>query len=141
MYLFVCLCESIQRSEDNMGESLLFFYHMGFRRLDSGHQAWQQVPLPAEPSCWLLKVFIYLYTYLYFNCFWKDYLFISCYFVYVGGAGQGEHNTTWRILFFTIRWVLEIEPRSLGLLVKSHLTDSVNFFFKAMLKSIWYSHL
>jgi hypothetical protein len=59
-----------------------------------------------------------------------------CYFVYVGGAGQGEHNTTWRILFFTIRWVLEIEPRSLGLLVKSHLTDSVNFFFKAMLKSI-----
>lgn len=51
MWVWVCECVY------NFLESLFFFHHV-YGGSNSGHQAWQQAPLPTEASHWLIHCFL-----------------------------------------------------------------------------------
>ena len=48
--MFSCAAWLMWMSEDSFGN--LFLLLLGFVRLSSAHQPWQQAPVPAEPSHW-----------------------------------------------------------------------------------------
>lgn len=50
VYGYIHAIACVWRSEDNSRDSLLTFHYTGSWGLNSGHQAWRQVPLIVKPS-------------------------------------------------------------------------------------------
>lgn len=66
--LGVCICAFatvlMWKSEDNLQEKVLSFYHVVLR-----HRAWQQTILPTEASHQLIHLFIFHFSFLFFFFF------------------------------------------------------------------------
>lgn len=117
-------------SEDNIQESALSFYLVGpWDWTEVSHQSWQQVPLPSEPSCWLI-LFLQLVSFLYpgpllwgpvytrkcsttelYSPALSTYFFLSVTFSAVPGRYENWVNVcwknTWKPVESTNTWALE----------------------------------